>query len=67
MSEDADNLLKQGIAHYQTSQFEAALQSWQQALSLYRDSLDLRREGAVLGNIGAAYQALMLSYRVPIS
>jgi len=42
---------------YQTSQFEAALQSWQQSLSLYRASQDLRRQGAALGNLGAGYQA----------
>jgi len=58
MTTEADYLLKQGISQYQTSQFEAALQSWQQALSLYQASLDLRRQGAALGNLGAAYQAL---------
>jgi len=44
MTTEADYLLKQGISQYQTSQFEAALQSWQQALSLYQASLDLRRQ-----------------------
>ena len=58
MLDEANQLLKQGISQYQTSEFEAALQSWQQALSLYRASQDLRREGAALGNLGAAYQAL---------
>jgi len=57
MTTEADHPL-QGISQYQTSQFEAALQSWQQALSLYQASLDLRRQGAALGNLGAAYQAL---------
>ncbi len=40
------------------SQVEAALQSWQQSLSLYRASQDLRWQGAALGNLGAGYQAL---------
>ena len=58
MTNEADLLLKQGISQYQTNQFKAALQSWQQALSLYQASQNLQREGAALGNLGAAYQAL---------
>ena len=58
MTQSADVLLKQGISQYQTGEFEAALQSWHEALSLYRASQNLRREGAALGNLGAAYQAM---------
>ncbi len=55
---EADRLLQQGIEQFQTSQFAAALQSWQQALSLYRQIQDRRGEGKALGNLGIAYRAL---------
>ncbi|EKQ68496.1 hypothetical protein OsccyDRAFT_3032 [Leptolyngbyaceae cyanobacterium JSC-12] len=55
---EADRLLQQGIEQFQTSQFEAALQSWQQALSLYRQIQDRQGEGNALGNLGLAYHAL---------
>ena len=34
---EADRLLQQGNQQYQISQFEAAFQSWQQALNIYRE------------------------------
>ena len=52
---EADRLLQQGREQYQTSQFEAAKQSWQQALTIYRDIKDPLGEGRALGNLGAAY------------
>jgi tetratricopeptide (TPR) repeat protein len=55
---EADRLLQQGIEQFQTSQFEAALQSWQQALKLYRQLQDRRGEGNALGNLGNAYLSL---------
>ncbi|MBD2457589.1 CHAT domain-containing protein [Nostoc sp. FACHB-87] len=55
---EADKLLQQGIQQYQTSQFEAALQSWQQALIIYREIKDPRGEGKALGNIGVTYDSL---------
>ncbi|MBD2197536.1 MULTISPECIES: CHAT domain-containing tetratricopeptide repeat protein [Calothrix] len=55
---EADRLLQQGIEQYQTSQFEAALQSWQQALIIYRQIKDRKGEGQSLGNLGLAYDAL---------
>ncbi len=36
MSEKADKLFKQGIYQYQNNEFEAALESWQQALAIYK-------------------------------
>ncbi len=33
---EADRLLQQGIEQFQTSQFEAALQSWQQTFDIYQ-------------------------------
>ncbi|MEW5859572.1 MAG: CHAT domain-containing protein [Cyanobacteriota bacterium] len=55
---EADRLLQQGIEQAQTGQVEAALQSWQQALSLYQEIKDRFGEGNSLGNLGIAYQSL---------
>ncbi|MBD2341952.1 CHAT domain-containing protein [Calothrix sp. FACHB-156] len=55
---EADRLLQQGIKQYQSSQFTAALQSWEQALSIYREIKDRQGEGQSLGNLGAAYLSL---------
>ncbi|WP_341531788.1 CHAT domain-containing protein (plasmid) [Nostoc sp. UHCC 0302] len=55
---EADRLLAQGMEEFQTSQFEAALQSWQQALIIYREIKDRLGEGNALGNLGLAYYAL---------
>ncbi|MBD2196891.1 MULTISPECIES: CHAT domain-containing protein [Calothrix] len=54
----ADSLLDQGIQQYQTSQWKAAMQSWQQALSIYREIQDRQGEGRALGNLGNAYRYL---------
>ena len=55
---EADRLLQKGIQQYQISQFEAALQSWQQALTIYREIKDRFGEGQSLGNLGLAYYSL---------
>ncbi|MBD2339122.1 CHAT domain-containing protein [Calothrix sp. FACHB-156] len=55
---EADRLFQQGNEQYQTSQFEAALKSWQQALIIYRQIKDRLGEGGTLGNLGVAYSAL---------
>ena len=55
---EADRPLQQGIQQYQVSQFEAALQSWQQSLKLYRELKDRLGEGAALWNLGVAYDSL---------
>ncbi|BAZ03340.1 TPR repeat-containing protein (plasmid) [Tolypothrix tenuis PCC 7101] len=55
---EAERLLQQGYQEYKTSQFEAALQSWQQALSIYREIKDRQGEGWALGNLGNAYYSL---------
>jgi CHAT domain-containing protein len=55
---EADKLLQQGNEQYETSQFTAALQSWQQALIIYREIKDRKGEGNALGNLGIAYDAL---------
>jgi CHAT domain-containing protein len=55
---EADRLLNQGIEQYQTSQVEAALQSWQQALIIYREIKYRKGEGNALSNLGTAYNIL---------
>ncbi|MEP0838266.1 CHAT domain-containing tetratricopeptide repeat protein [Trichocoleus sp. AS-A1] len=57
---EADQLFQQGVQQFQTSQFEAALQSWQQALMIYREIKDRPSEGQVLVNLGVAYFSLGL-------
>ncbi|MDX2229917.1 MAG: CHAT domain-containing protein [Leptolyngbyaceae cyanobacterium bins.349] len=55
---EADRLFQQGIEQFQTSQFEAASQTWQQALQIYREIRNQWGEGAILGNLGLAYESL---------
>src|SRR6478672_8566734 len=52
---EADRLLQQGNQQFRISQFEAALQSWQQALIIYRETKNRQGEGNALGNLGLAY------------
>ncbi|MEG4225800.1 CHAT domain-containing protein [Microcoleus sp. N9_B2] len=55
---EGDRLMQQGIQQYHTSQFPAALNSWQQALQIYRIIKNRYGEGWALGNLGAAYNSL---------
>jgi tetratricopeptide (TPR) repeat protein len=55
---EAERLLKQGDEQYQTSAFGAALQSWQQALSLYEALRDRHGKAMAMGNLGIVYQIL---------
>ena len=52
---EALKLFEQGKEQFQASQFEAALKSWRQALSIYREIKNRRGEQLTLGNIGLAY------------
>ena len=54
----AEELLQQGIQQNQISQFREALQSWEQALEIYRAIGDRAGEGAALGNLGIVYKNL---------
>lgn len=56
--EQAEKLLQQGLENYQASHFEAAIDSWKQALILYQKLQNRKGEGAVLANLGIAYRAL---------
>src|SRR6476661_1984601 len=55
---EAERLFDKGLEQLQTSQFQAALQSWQQALIIYREIKDRQGEGWDLGNLGIAYMNL---------
>jgi CHAT domain-containing protein/Flp pilus assembly protein TadD len=52
---EADRLLDQGNEQHGKSQFATALQSYQQALSIYREIKDRQKEGGILGNLGSIY------------
>ncbi|MEG4212146.1 tetratricopeptide repeat protein [Microcoleus sp. S13_B4] len=55
---EAERLLYQGRQQVQTSQFQAAFQSWQQALIIYREIKDRQGERKALGSLGNAYFSL---------
>ncbi|MBD2483685.1 CHAT domain-containing tetratricopeptide repeat protein [Planktothrix sp. FACHB-1365] len=55
---EADRLLIQGVEEYYRSQYRQALQSSQQALTIYREIGDRGGEGSALGNLGIAYCSL---------
>ncbi|HEY9650857.1 MAG TPA: tetratricopeptide repeat protein, partial [Coleofasciculaceae cyanobacterium] len=52
---EADRLLQQGFDQLDANQMEAALQSFQQALLIYRDIKDRRSEAGALGGLGNVY------------
>ena len=54
----ADQRLNEGNDQFQKSQFSMALESWQGALTIYREIGDRQDEGATLGNMGIAYDSL---------
>ncbi|MEE3718402.1 CHAT domain-containing protein [Tumidithrix elongata RA019] len=54
---EADLLRSQGIQQHKTSQFEAALRSWQKALTIYREINDRKGEGRTLNNLGIVYHS----------
>ncbi|MDF5719479.1 MAG: tetratricopeptide repeat protein [Rhizonema sp. PD37] len=51
-------MMQRGREQLLSSQFTAALQSWQQALLIYREIKDHQGEGKTLVNIGLAYHFL---------
>jgi CHAT domain-containing protein/Flp pilus assembly protein TadD/intracellular sulfur oxidation DsrE/DsrF family protein len=55
---EADKLLNQGIQQAQHSQYQAAIQSWQQALAIYQQLKDRNGEAKSLNNLGIAYRSL---------
>jgi tetratricopeptide (TPR) repeat protein len=55
---EADRLLQQGIQQYESRQFQAAIQSWEQALAICRAIGDRKGEGIILGVLGTTYGSL---------
>ncbi len=55
---EGDRLMRQAIQQYQTGQVLAALNSWQQALQIYRALKNRYGEGWALGALGGAYRSL---------
>jgi CHAT domain-containing protein/lipopolysaccharide biosynthesis regulator YciM len=55
---EADRLLKEGNQQYAISLFREALQSWEQALTIYQEIRDRQGEAASLCSLGNAYQFL---------
>ena len=57
---DANILYRQGLKLLDTSQFEAALQSFRQALIIYQEIKYRQGEGAALGSLGIVYNTIYL-------
>ena len=55
---EADILLEQGNQQHKISQFRESLQSWEQALTIYREIGYRQGEANSLGSLGNAYQSL---------
>ncbi len=55
---EGDRLFQQGLQQIQTSQLRAALNSWEQALEIYRALKNRLGEANALGNLGIAYHSL---------
>jgi CHAT domain-containing protein/uncharacterized protein HemY len=55
---EADRLMQQGLQQYETGQFPAVLNSWQQALQIYRALKNRRGEGVALKLLGTVYYSL---------
>ncbi|MEG3880530.1 tetratricopeptide repeat protein, partial [Microcoleus sp. herbarium7] len=55
---EGDRLLRYGEHQYQTGQLRAALNSWEQALQIYRAIKNRQREALALNNLGKAYNSL---------
>ena len=58
IKEEAVRLVDRALEQAQTGQFELALQSWQQALSIYQKIGDRNSQGGILNSIGLAYRTL---------
>lgn len=56
---EADRLQQQGFQQLEARQFDAALQSWQQALQLYRQLGDRSGEFLILYSLGLLYYSQM--------
>ncbi|MGD1904746.1 MAG: CHAT domain-containing protein [Leptolyngbyaceae cyanobacterium] len=53
---EADRLFNRGVQQYNTSQYQAALESWQAALAIYREIGDRGSEGDTLNALGVLFR-----------
>jgi CHAT domain-containing protein/lipopolysaccharide biosynthesis regulator YciM len=53
---EADRLYQQGVQQFNTSQYQAALESWQVALAIYREMGNRGGEGATLNALGLLFR-----------
>ena len=60
---EGDRLFQQGNQQWQTRQFAAAVNSWQQSLQIYRALKNRQGERAVLTNLGAVYYSMGNTYQ----
>ena len=60
---EADRLNGVALRQFRTGQVQAAFQSWEIALRLYRETGNRRGEASVLGNLGIVYRFLGLTER----
>lgn len=58
LKEEASRLWNLGLEQYNRSQFQNVLQSWEQALEIYRQLGDKAGEGRTLNNLGTVYNSL---------
>ncbi len=58
LQKKADRLLEQGNQQFYRSQYREALQSWENALSIYREIGDRNGEASSYNNLGEAYRSL---------
>ncbi len=54
-SVEANKLMDEGLQHFNNSEYESALASFQQALNIYRNTKNFLGEGEALRNIGNVY------------
>jgi tetratricopeptide (TPR) repeat protein len=57
---EADKLRFQGIRQYRATQFKEAVDSWQRALTIYREIKDRQGEARSLHNLGLGYSLIGL-------
>ena len=55
---EADRLYQQAYQQFQISQFQDAIESWEQALVIYREIGNVSREAAAINNLGNVYRTL---------
>ena len=58
LQQDANQLVQQGIAKYQANEFKAAIESWQQALTLFKQANNRQGEEEALAFLNTGHLAI---------